>query len=470
VAIFFYLTDMQIDSRLHMLLDQVPALVAYWDKDQVNRYANKAYLEWFGIDPDQMLGRYLSEVIGKNLYAANRPYIEGALQGQAQTFDRVIVDTAGIKRYTQAHYFPDYENGQVQGFFVLVSDMSDLNRVRNELNEAQRIGQLGSWTWNPQTDVTLWSPQLYRLFGRDPELPAPSYAELARYYTPVSWQTHQQGVARALETGEPYSLEMEFVREDGSHGWLVANAQAIRHPDGQIVKLQGTAQDVSQRKRIESELLASRNKLRDMVAHHEVACEEERKHLAREVHDELGQLLTAMRMDLALLRPHGAHNPAVAHLVGDMDSLVDAMFKMARSVVTSLRPAALDAGLVAALEWLAQDFTSRSGITCRVRAGGGDLPIKEALDGVIFRIVQESLTNVARHAEATEVTVTLTDHAHSLNVCIQDNGKGFDFNTVRHQPGYGLLSMRERVLSLGGSLRIDSQAGEGTTIFIEVPI
>jgi PAS domain S-box-containing protein len=467
---FFARIQMKIDERLKVLLDQLPALVAYWDQHLINQYGNKAYLEWFGITPQDMQGRHLSQVIGPQLFEANRAYIEGALQGQTQTFARTLTDSKGVKRHTQAHYFPDIEHGEVHGFFVLVSDISDLQRVSDELREAQRIGQLGSWTWHAQTDETTWSPELYRLLGRNPNLPPTSGAELSRYYSKESCHALHACVAHALATGEPYTLEMQFIRDDGSTGWLTAKGQAVCNQHGQIEGLRGTAQDISQRKKIESELMASRNELRDMVAHHEVACEEERKHIAREVHDELGQLLTAMRMDLALLRPHGSDNAQVDKLVRDMDSLVNAMFKVARGVVTSLRPAALDAGLVAALEWLAQDFSARSGLACKVDARRSDLPIKDTLAGVIFRIIQESLTNVARHAQATQVWVTLSDTPHNLYVMIQDDGQGFDAEAASHQPGYGLLSMRERVLSLGGHARIDSRPGQGTTIFIDVPL
>ena len=224
------------------------------------------------------------------------------------------------------------------------------------------------------------------------------------------------------------------------------------------------------RAHIEAALRASRNKLRDMVAHHEIACEQERKHLARELHDELGQLLTAMRLDLGLLRPHGERDPGVARLVEDMSGLLDQMFKVTRQVVTSLRPAALDAGLVAALEWLAQDVGQRAGLPCRVEAGGQDLALPEALSAVVFRLVQESLTNAARHAQATQVTITLRHLGGVLHLRVQDNGRGFDAQASCGQTsGYGLLSMRERVLSLGGVMRIDSAIGRGTTVVIEVP-
>ncbi|MFT3857616.1 MAG: PAS domain-containing protein [Aquabacterium sp.] len=454
---------------MRTLLDRVPALVAYWDRQQRNVYANRAYLEWFGLTPEAISGRTVREVLGETLYAENLPHIEAVLAGQPQDFDCLVVDAAGERRHTQVHYFPDGQAGGVAGFFVVASDVSDLKRARDDLHEAQRIGGLGSWRWCFSDHTSSWSPQLFRMMGRDPSLSAPSYDATERYLSPESWRAAQDSVAHILATGKPVELEVAYVTEDGRSGWMVAHALALRDATGQVSGVHGTVRDVTERRRIETELLDSRNKLRDMVAHHEVACEAERKHLAREVHDELGQLLTAMRMDLAMLRPHGVRDPAVLRLTEDMGMLLDQMFKVTRQVVTSLRPAALDAGLVAALEWLAQDFAQRYGMPCTVDAGGRDLALPEALSSIVFRVVQESLTNVARHADANEVAIMLRHEAGELHLQVRDDGRGFDFNAVRHQPGYGLLSMRERVLSLGGTLCIDSGPGRGTTIDIDVP-
>lgn len=461
---------MKSSLRLHNLLDELPAMVAYWDRDLINRYGNKAYLDWFGIAPQKMLGIHISKLLGEDLYALNLPYLEAVLKGKPQTFERALVDASGSHRHSLAHYIPDVADDQVCGFFVLVTDVTEIRRIKDALNESQRIGKLGSWVWDANKDATEWSPQLYRLFGRDPRLPAPSYDELARYYTPESWAVHNEGVTRILETGEPYELEMEFIREDGSHGWLLANAQVIHDDQGAIAKLQGTAQDITERKHIQSELLASRNSLRDMVAHHETACEEERKHLAREVHDELGQLLTALRLDMALLGQQVTENTKAQALVEDMRQLVDKMSKVARGVVTTLRPAALDAGLLPALEWLAQDFSQRTGIQCQLNGPRRDPTMRDTLASVIFRIAQESLTNVARHAGATQVLMTLSQSEHRLTLTVQDNGCGFDMAARRPEAGFGLLSMTERAMSLGGQTRIESTPGSGTSITIEVPM
>lgn len=398
---------MKIAPRIQVLLNELPALVGYWDTDLRNRYGNRAYLDWFGVSPAQMYGRHLAEVIGPQMYALNKPYVDAALAGQTQRFDRTIVDPGGERHHTQVDYIPDCVDGVVQGFFVLVSDITDIRQTSEELKEAQRIGRLGSWCWDIQADTVDWSPELYHLFGLDPSLPPPSFSQQENLLQPGSWQMLRACVTQAIETGEPYALEFPFVRADGTQGWLLANGHPVRGVDGAVVKLRGTAQDVSERKAMELALLASRNELRDMVAHHELACEEDRKHISRELHDELGQLLSAMRMDIAQLRLEiGEPSGKVAATIDDMQGLVDKMFLVARSVSTSLRPAALDFGLLPALEWLAQDVAQRSRITCRLDFDTADLPLRDAQAATIFRVVQESLTNVVRHAQADKVDIT----------------------------------------------------------------
>lgn len=462
---------MKIDPRIQVLLDQLPALVGYWDRDGRNRYGNRAYLEWFGMTPDQMRGRHLSEVIGPQLFALNKPYVEAVLAGQAQTFDRTIVDQRGEHRHTQAHYIPDCVDGEVRGFFALVSDLTALKQTSEELNEAQRIGRLGSWTWDIQTDTVDWSPELYRMLGRDPGLGAASVHAVACYHPSDSYQALVASVEQALSTGAPYELEMPFVREDGTRGWLLARGHAVRDAKGAVVKLRGTAQDVSERKAMELALLASRNELRDMVAHHEVACEEDRKHISRELHDELGQLLSAMRMDIAQLRREIARGgDKVASTIDDMDGLVDKMFQVARSVSTSLRPAALDFGLLPALEWLAQDVGQRSRLACHLDFDASDLPLRDVQAATIFRVVQESLTNVVRHAQATAVHITLRHTPDELMLSVRDDGCGFIPGESHKPAGFGLLSMRERVLAMGGQMHLDTAPGKGTVIRIHIPV
>jgi PAS domain S-box-containing protein len=252
----------------------------------------------------------------------------------------------------------------------------------------------------------------------------------------------------------------------------------VRNATGAIVGLCGISTDITERKQLEAAqlalavetgLAASRQQLRDLVALNEATREEERKHIAREIHDELGQVLTALRMDLSLLAMrYGTLDAALHSEVQGMKTLVDSAILEVRNVAAHLRPTALDLGLVAAIEWLCQDFDRINLLPCKLDAQG-DLAVDDERAVVIFRIAQESLTNITRYARASRVAVSLGRHGHDLRLEVRDNGCGFDVQAAGQSRSFGLLGMRERARALGGVLDIVSTPGRGTAVTLTIP-
>lgn len=229
--------------------------------------------------------------------------------------------------------------------------------------------------------------------------------------------------------------------------------------------------DISVRKRSESDLNESRQQLRELAAKREATREAERKHIAREVHDELGQILTALRIDLSVLKIQLAPaNPAMDRKLQDMKDLVDQGIHAVRNVAVSLRPAALDMGLVPAIEWLCDHHAKHSSAKFEFRPGEENIAIDEVRAVIIFRIVQESLTNIARYAKASRVTVSVEQRRDDLFLTVGDDGQGFDVQQVGRRKTFGLLGMRERAIALGGILEVDSRVGSGTRIAVRIPI
>jgi len=252
---------------------------------------------------------------------------------------------------------------------------------------------------------------------------------------------------------------------------------AVKDASGVVHHYVSTQTDITERKHVEAELLQMNHalegkkvQLRELVAQNETTRENERKHIAREVHDELGQLLTAMRMSLSVLSIRfGAHNLELNNKLLGMRALVDAAILAVRNVASNLRPLALDMGLFLALDWLCKDFMQRTGIPCVLDARNPDVALDEARAVVVFRIVQESLTNITRYAKAQRVSVTMARYGNELNVEIQDDGQGFDTQAVKNTKTFGLLGMKERALALGGRLDIVSSPGHGTSVGLTIP-
>jgi len=215
----------------------------------------------------------------------------------------------------------------------------------------------------------------------------------------------------------------------------------------------------------------SQERLREFAASNETARENERKAIAREVHDELGQVMTGLRMNLSLLAmQYGKQLPGITVQVDAMKALVDRAIKGVRNIATVLRPEALNLGLIPALEWLRDEFLRHNDVQCNLECIGAADPIDEPRAMLIYRIVQESLTNVSRYAKADNVKIRIAFSGREIDVSIADDGCGFDAGEVMIKKTFGLLGMRERALTLGGGLLVLSHPGQGTTIEVKVPL
>ncbi len=213
--------------------------------------------------------------------------------------------------------------------------------------------------------------------------------------------------------------------------------------------------------------------LRNLTAHLQNIREEERIHIAREMHDELGQLLTAFKMDVSWLTKNLADtgNTAINERLNAMKKHVDDSVAFVRKLATELRPSVLDDfGLISALEWHSDEFTKRFNIEVEFKADRKELKTSSLIATGLFRMYQESLTNVARHAEATKVTATLKATNEWIYLAIHDNGKGFDTTAGNQRKTLGLLGMKERAVMMGGKLEIDSAPGKSTSVVIAVPL
>jgi PAS domain S-box-containing protein len=338
-----------------------------------------------------------------------------------------------------------------------------------ELARAQRIAQVGSWVWHLDTDRATRSAEYSRILGIDPSEPEMTFGAHARFATPATWPRLEAAVRRAVADGTPYEVELEIVREDGAKRWIMVRGEPAREADGTVKRLFGTIQDITERKRAEIDLRQARDQVRELSSHREDELDQERKRIALDVHDEVGQMLTAMKLQLDMLQSHTGDARAVEVAAERLRGLVEDTIEVTRNVALNLRPAALDLGLVPALEWLAEDFTLRSEIPCRLQAATGEVALGEKAATELFRIAQESLTNIARHARASRVGITLQRVDGALMMSIRDDGCGFDPLRARSLGRFGLLGMRERALRLDASLLIDSRPGEGTTVSIQLP-
>jgi signal transduction histidine kinase len=213
--------------------------------------------------------------------------------------------------------------------------------------------------------------------------------------------------------------------------------------------------------------------LRNLTAHLQNIREEERIHIAREMHDELGQLLTAFKMDVSGLQKKLAATPdeSLRQKLKDMSKLIDDSVGFVRKIASELRPSVLDDfGLIPALQWHSEEFEKRFNIQVEFKSSTKELKTSSVIATGLFRMYQETLTNVARHADATKVSTQFQVSDQQVQLSVQDNGKGFDMRGHNQRQTLGLLGMKERAAMIGGKLEIISTPGRGTSVNIKVPL
>ena len=274
-----------------------------------------------------------------------------------------------------------------------------------------------------------------------------------------------------------HQVEIRRRTKSGTLRFAQLSLTLLRDDSGDPISIVGYSMDITDRKRGEEALLASRNQLAALAVRLESVREEERGRIALEVHDVLGQALTGLKLDISwvykqLVESQGQIEPSAVLLrLATSLKLVDATIHSVREIATTLRPSVLDQlGLEAAIEWQAQDFHHRTGIACTTSISPDHIHVDTEQSTVLFRILQEVLTNVVRHAHATEVDIRLEETREHVMLHVKDNGKGI---TAAEQSGieaFGLLGMRLRAQQQGGTFDIHGTSGEGTTVTVKIPL
>ncbi len=311
-----------------------------------------------------------------------------------------------------------------------------------------------------------------------------------------SYEIFLEGLRCRLEAfaaGDDYSTRIQTLYLDQVHqnGSLVPTevvTTMMLNGEGRATELLGVSRDITERKQIEeelrmareqleqrvlertSELNRSNEQLRNLAAHLQHVREEERAKIAREIHDELGQALTAQKMDLSWLREKYGDNKTIFDKSGAMMDALDATIRSVKRICTELRPSILDDfGLVEAMQWHAAKFQTRTRIECAVDSVPENLQLDKELSTALFRIFQETLTNVLKHARATKVTARLTKDNDNIILEVIDNGKGLTEEQLSKPQSFGLIGMRERVHPWGGKVEITGYKNKGTKVRVSIP-
>jgi PAS domain S-box-containing protein len=486
-------TDANQLALLTHALDRVEEAVYLIDENARFHFVNEKSCRALNCTRDEILGLSISDIsMDYPVERWNEHWHELKLKGSL-TFE-------AYHKTKNGRVFPVEINASFLEFngngynLSLVRDITDRKRMSEALAARERElrtltesspGILGSIHRRANGSIYMpyVSPNIRDLFGLHPE-------DVANDATPILSIIHPDDTCRIIDsitesarTMTPWHEEHRILHPTLGERWMEGHTNPEPHPDGGVVWY-GYVHDITERKQMEEalrdnidelkqterHLKESRTQLRILAARLESVREEESQHLAREIHDELGQLLTTIQINVYVLRmQYGTDNPELSAHVDATMANVEKTIQVVRDVTAKLRPVVLDMGVASALEWLVAGFIERTGVACELEIEEGkSIALDKAWETAIFRIVQESLTNITRHAEASQVKISLTYGDNDYHLEISDNGKGFNPD-IRKKKSFGLLGIRERVWIAGGKLDIVSAPGQGTALQIRIP-
>lgn len=268
-----------------------------------------------------------------------------------------------------------------------------------------------------------------------------------------------------MQTFEPFSFHHRIITTEGKVKYLLASGEYEFNESNKPVRLFGVAMDVTELKEKEQKLVQSEIRIRNFANYLNQRQEEERAHIAREIHDELGQQLAGIKIGLSdIVKKKNNSSVHAEEMLKDVDAAIRSM----RKIATELRPGILDSlGLIPSIEWLAGEFERKTKIKCMVNIDLKKMKFEKDISTCFFRICQETLTNISKHAKADKVTIRISQNKNELILLITDNGKGISGRKLKNPFSMGLLGMRERANNIGGILEITGKKNKGTTVALK---
>jgi len=464
----------EILALLDTLQVAAPIGLAFVDRNLRYVRCNEALAEIRGVSTADHIGRLVSEIV-PDLWPQIEPIYQRILTGQEQLVHRELTGENAARpgeiRSWQVSYYPVKIHDEIIGVGVIVDEDTERKRAEQALRTSEERFRL---LFEGASDAIFWADAntgilthcnhaAESLLGRErSEIIGQSQGFL---HPPEEAEQYREIFQAYAKTERKTNLEGQVLRKDGQRV-AVSVAPSVTTIGGQRI-IQGIFRDITRRKQAEVALQQSQERL-ELLSRQLIDTQEtERRHLARELHDEIGQVLTAIKINLR--RSQREADPSLQSNLNYVVEIVDQAIGQVRNLALRLRPAQLDElGLVAALHWLLKSQAELAGIQEEFEVSIDQQEISSELETVCFRITQEALTNAIRHAKPTKVHVKLWATDGQLCLSIYDDGVGFDVTESRRHAltghSFGLVSMQERASLAGGDIQIESVAGEGTTI------
>jgi len=472
------------EEKYRNLVESTLDLIFVVNEEGTYTYINPRFENVTGYSACELAGQPFTHVVAPEYIESTIERFKKGIRGQdTPPYEAELLHKNGERIPVEFLVTTQYDGkGRATGRFGIGRDITErrkaddaLRRIAAALAKAQELAHVGSWRYSRDRKQSLWSEEMVRILGLDPQ-GAGFDGDLETFVHPDDWPQFHASVRAALD-GAPYGLEIRILRPDGSTRHVFAMGEAELGPDGKVMGLFGTMQDITERKQVERTLREQQEQLRTLSAKLSEAEEVERRRIARELHDQVGQNLTVVGINLNVLRsllPAESMNPVPSRLLEDSATLVEQTTEYTRSLMSDLRPPDMDDyGLVASIRWYGKRFSMRTGVEVVMEGKEIHPRPAAAIENNLFRIVQEVLTNISKHARAGTVRIDIDSTEGKLRLRIMDDGVGFDPSRLKEageHHGWGLMTMAERAEMIGGRFSLESRTGRGTIVSVEVPL
>jgi PAS domain S-box-containing protein len=476
-------------------------------------FVNPAAVRLFGAaSPDQIIGQSPLRFFPPERHTQLRERLRQLLMGRSvPAVEDSLIALDGSVRDVEiiGTLFEDPPDRAIQ---IVVRDITERKRTESALRESEERlslafagAQEGVWDWNLETGAVVYSAQWRKMLGYNEDEIEPHVSAWERLLHPDDRAAVREVVEGVVRGERDYTIEFRLQHKDGHYVHVLSRGFPVRRQDGYVGRIVGTHFDLSERKRTEealrraheqlevrvkertAELALANASLREEMQEREraerartellsrlvFAQEDERRRIAREMHDQFGEQLTALGLGIRALKDSCGDDPRLSPQVSALEKVAQQLDRDVDHLVWELRPTALDdLGLRAALANYVQDWSVRAGVRADLHTTGlSSARLASEVETTLYRIAQEALNNIAKHARAENVDVILERRPDHVSLIIEDDGVGFDHPVAGspHQ-GFGLLGMQERAALVGATVQIESAAGEGTTIIVRMPI
>jgi PAS domain S-box-containing protein len=467
-------------QQYKMLTEISPVGIFHTDVLGITTFVNPRWCQIAGLSIEEALGNgWLRAVHEDDRAAVVNNWQQATKKHAASSFNYRFVHSDDSVRWVLGQATPEKnEAGQIAGYVGTITDITDLKTAEEKilyneqlLTKAQEIGKLGYWQQDLKTGAVWASKQAMYIYGFPPKDGELNREKIAACI--IDLQKVKEANDGLIQSNKEYNIEFAIHPADGSPmKYISALAELETNEQGEPVRIVGTLQDITQRTKAQEEINQTTEKLRRLTDHLQNIREEERKTIGREIHDELGQQLTAINMDVAWIdKKIPEENVPVKIKLKNIIQLLNGSNQAVRRILSELRPLMLDDyNLLDAITKLAKQFTDKTGIPVHLLDEAGEINVTEQVANCIFRACQESFTNITRYAKANNVMMRVHTTDNSILVSIADDGIGFDIAAIQYGKSFGILGMKERVISQGGIFDITSTVEKGTKIVFSLPL